>query len=151
MTIEEAQERMREYGKKAEEHPEKADIYREYIKNLSNYVYNKISAMSQEEFTEYVHKNMPKTEKTDQADIEKALNELANDTETAGNPENEVQGTISGDSSSTTNEESGDDETVGRELSDIHEERTVSQSDLLVERPDSSPTVMDEYVSFTEE
>ena len=46
MTIEEAQERMREYGKKAEEHPEKADIYREYIKNLSNYVYNKISAMS---------------------------------------------------------------------------------------------------------
>ena len=94
---------------------------------------------------------MPKTEKTDQADIEKALNELANDTETAGNPENEVQGTISGDSSSTTNEESGDDETVGRELSDIHEERTVSQSDLLVERPDSSPTVMDEYVSFTEE
>lgn len=86
MTIEEAQERMRKYGKKAEENPEKADIYRTYIRNLANYVYNKISQMSSDEFTEYVQKTIPQSQQTAPEDIEKALNEVSESIENEPKP-----------------------------------------------------------------
>lgn len=63
MTIEEAQEKMKAYAKKAEDNPEKADVYRTYVRNLSNFVYNKLMMMSKDEFSDYVAKpsqNLPK-------------------------------------------------------------------------------------------
>lgn len=79
MTIEEAQERMKYYGKKAEEEPEKADIYRVYVRNLSNYVYNLISQMSQDEFSDYVSNTIQKPTETSSEEVEKALNEVVED------------------------------------------------------------------------
>lgn len=77
MTIEEAQKRMSDYAKKAEENPEKAEIYKSYIRNLSNYVYNLLSMMSKDEFTEYVSKTLPNSTKTKSEDVEKALNDMS--------------------------------------------------------------------------
>lgn len=153
MTIEEAQERMKNYGKKAEEHPEKAEIYKTYIKNLSNYVFNKISQMSSDEFTEYVKKISPKVE-TSKEDIEKALNDVKesiNDGETAEDTTDEVPTEHTGDNESNANEELGDAEIIERNDSDIHAQRTITQDDLLVEREGVKDTPMDEYVEYTEE
>lgn len=80
MTIEEAQEKMRAYAKKAEDNPEKADVYRTYVRNLSNFVYNKLMMMSKDEFSDYVAKTLPKSaKKTTAEEVENALNSMTQD------------------------------------------------------------------------
>jgi hypothetical protein len=116
-----------------------------------NYEWELMSKMDQNEFTEYLKSNIPQgTQKTTEEQVNKALNDLKNDIETGTNTADEVQETAPADNGDTTDEESRDDEAVERPISDIHEERTVSQSDLLVER-DNVNTTMDEYVDFSEE
>lgn len=152
-TIEEIQEKIQKYQDKLKALSEKEDsteedkklaaTYQNYIRNLVNYELDLMSKMSQEEFTEYLTKNMPKTtaEQT-----EKALNELKNDVETRENSEDEVSGPTTGDNESVGNEESGDDQAIERVVSDVHEERPITQDSLLVERDDVKPIQMDEYV-----
>ena len=112
-----------------------------------NFEWSKLMAMNQEEFTAYMAKNAPKqTETTTEEDVKNALNELKNDIETGENTQDEIPRQSPTDNTSTTDEKLGDDEAVEWPDSDVHEERTLSQSDLLVER-DNVDTVMDEYVS----
>ena len=68
-----------------------------------------------------------------------------NDGKTAENTTDEVPDEPTTDNESTTDEEPGDAAPIDGGNSDIHEERPISQSDLLVER-DGVNTVMDEYV-----
>lgn len=89
-------------------------------------------------------------QKTSEDEVKKALEEVENDIETGENTGNEVSETVPGDTEDNTDKEFRDDETVERSISDVHEERPVSQSDLLVERDDVN-TVMDEYVEPVEE
>ena len=84
--------------------------------------------------------------KTSEEDIQKALND---DTTAAESTTDEVQGEHPTDPGDNTNEESGNDEIIGRDDSNIQEERPLTQSDLLVER-DNVTTNMDEYVEFEE-
>lgn len=147
-TVSEAQERLQHYRKlldaeKLAEEPDKKkiDTYNIYINNLANYVAYKMSQMTPGELADLIGVNNLK--KTDTEDINKALN----DTETTADTANEIpEGQDSTDTESNTNEESGDVETIGRELSDIPEERVLTQSDLLVER-DNVNTIMDEVVT----
>ena len=112
-----------------------------------NYEWSKLMQMDQKTFTDYMSSNLAgKIGETKEEDVNKALNELKNDTKTGENTVNEVQETPSDDNESTTNEESGDDEAVKRDVSDIHEERPITQDSLLVER-DGVVNNMDEYVS----
>lgn len=84
--------------------------------------------------------------KTSEEDIQKALND---DTTAAESITDEVQGEHPTDPGDNTNEESRNDEIIGRDDSNIQEERPLTQSDLLVER-DNVPINMDEYVEFEE-
>lgn len=115
-----------------------------------NFEWSKLMAMNQEEFTAYMAKNAPKqTETTTEEDVKNALNELKNDIETGENTQDEIPRQSPTDNTSITDEKLGDDEAVEWPDSDVHEERVLSQSDLLVER-DNVDTVMDEYVDFYE-
>lgn len=146
-TLSEAQERLQHYRKlledeKSIEQPDKkkVDAYTTYINNLANYVAYKMSQMTPGELADLIGVNNLK--KTDTEDINKALN----DTETTADTANEIpEGSDSTDTESNTNEESGDVETVGRKLSNVPEERVLTQSDLLVER-DNVITNMDEII-----
>lgn len=149
-TLQEAQDKLKYYkgkleAEKSAENPnqKKIAVYNDYINNLANYVAFQASKLTGEELLDLIGANNLK--KTDTEDINNALN----DTETDTNTENEVPESTPTGGESDTNEESGDDETVGREYSDVHEERPVSQSDLLVERDNVSDN-MDEYVDYIE-
>lgn len=149
-TLPEAQEKLKYYKEKLEEaqkaeNPDKTKIaaYNTYITNLANYVAFQASKLTSDELLDMIGVNNLK--KTDAEDINNALN----DTETTADTANEIQESTPTGGESNTDEESGDAEIVGRELSDIHEERPVSQSDLLVER-DNVETVMDEVVTPVE-
>ena len=159
-TIDEAKEKVQYYQDKmkaiqeqenpSEEDLKKLKIYENYCKNLMNFEWSKLMAMNQEEFTAYMAKNAPKqTETTTEEDVKNALNELKNDIETGENTQDEIPRQSPTDNTSTTDEKLGDDEAVEWPDSDVHEERTLSQSDLLVER-DNVDTVMDEYVDYEE-
>lgn len=146
-TISEAQERLQHYRKlldaeKLAEEPDKKkiDTYNIYINNLANYVAYKMTQLSSDELAELIGVNNLK--KTDAEEINKALN----DTETIADTANEVpEKSTTDNTESNTDEKPGDDETIGRELSDIPEERPITQDDLLVERDDVK-TVMDEVI-----
>jgi len=84
--------------------------------------------------------------KTSEEDIQKALND---DTIAAESTTDEVQGEHPTDPGDNTDEELRNDEIIGRDDSNIQEERPITQSDLLVERDDIN-TNMDEYVEFEE-
>ena len=150
-TLSEAQERLQHYRKlldaeKLAEEPDKKkiDTYNTYINNLANYVAHKMSQMTPGELADLIGVNNLK--KTDTEDINKALN----DTETTTDTANEIpEGSDSTDTESNTNEEFGDVETIGRKLSNIPEERVLTQSDLLVER-DNVITNMDEVIEVDE-
>ena len=150
-TVSEAQERLQHYRKlldaeKLAEEPDKkkVDTYNIYIKNLANYIAYKMTQLSGDELAELIGVNNLK--KTDTEDINKALN----DTETTTDTTNEVpNGQVTEDTEDNTDEESGDAETVGRELSDVSEKRPITQDDLLVERDDVT-TVMDEIIEVDE-
>lgn len=150
-TISEAQERLQHYRKlldaeKLAEEPDKKkiDTYNIYINNLANYVAYKMTQLSGDELADLIGVNNLK--KTDTEDINKTLN----DTETTTDTTNEVpDGQTTEDTEGNTDEESGDAETVGRELSDVSEKRPLTQDDLLVER-DNVTTNMDEIVEVDE-
>lgn len=162
ITIEEAQQAIQKYqekykallekGLETNEDRVKAAQYQVYMRNLMNYEWAEMSKMKPDELAEFLKKNAPKEEEKDiKEQVENALNELKNDLETAENTGDEVSEQPSGDSESAGDKESGNDDPVERPESMLHEERSVSQSDLLVERDDITPTVMDEYVSPLEE
>lgn len=162
ITIEEAQQAIQKYqekykallekGLETNEDRVKAAQYQVYMRNLMNYEWAEMSKMKPDELAEFLKKNAPKEEEKDvKEQVKNALNELKNDLETAENTGNEVSEQPSGDSESAGDKESGNDDSVERSESVLHEERSVSQSDLLVERDDITPTVMDEYVSPLEE
>lgn len=153
-TIEEAQAQINKYNeilKETDKNDPKYKIYTSYIKNLSIYMMQLYSKMSRTELNEYINK--AKAAKNLNEQIKEAMEQLSNDIEddgiASGNPENEVQGSTTVDNGDNTNEESRNDEAVERTISDIHEERPSSQSDLLVERADVNNN-MDEYVQFEE-
>lgn len=157
-SIEEAKERVQHYQDKlkdlyAAENPSKEDlqkikIYETYCKNLMNYEWKMLMSMDKDHFTEYLASQTPDhTNETTQNEVEKALTELKDDIETGNDIENEVSGPIAADNESNADEEPGVIETIERSGSGVQEKRAVSQSDLLVERDDVTPTVMDEYVS----
>lgn len=159
-TIDEAKEKIQYYQAKIKEIAEKEEqtkedkfklaVYETYCKNLMNYEWSKLLQMNKDEFTAYMTANMPQGAPTaTEEEVKNALNELKNDIETGENTENEVSGSATTDNANTTNEELGNDEAVERKLSDVQEGRSVSQSDLLVERDDVT-TNMDEYVDFEE-
>lgn len=162
ITIEEAQQAIQKYqekykallekGLETNEDRVKAAQYQVYMRNLMNYEWAEMSKMKPDELAEFLKKNAPKEEEKDiKEQVENALNELKNDLETAENTRDEVPEQPSGDSESSRDKESGNDDSVERSESVLHEERSVSQSDLLVERDDITPTIMDEYVSPLEE
>lgn len=159
-TIDEAKEKVQYYQNKikaitesenpTEEDQKKLKIYENYCKNLMNFEWSKLMSMNQQEFTEYMAKNAPKQEEnTTEEEVTNALNELKNDIETGEDTQDEVSEQPTTDNTNITDEEPRNDEAVERSDSDIHEERVLSQSDLLVER-DNVNTVMDEYVDYEE-
>lgn len=116
-----------------------------------NYEWSKLMQMDQKTFTDYMSSNLAgKIGETKEEDVNKALNELKNDTETGENTTNEVQETPSDDNESTTNEESRDDETVERVQCSIHEERPITQDSLLVDRDGVIDNMDEEYVDYEE-
>lgn len=142
--IEDIKKRIDYYYKKYEEldekDPKKA-VYSTYLRNLNNYMLS-------------LYSEMPKNKKIElQEQINKAIEELKKDVEDDGTAEadttDEIQESITGNNESNTDTQSGNDEIIGREQRNVHEERPLTQSDLLVER-DNVNTVMDEYVPYTE-
>lgn len=157
-TMEEVQKKVQNYQDKlkilsekenpTEEDTKLAIVYQTYIRNLMKYQLELMSKMSQKEFTEYLTKNMPKTTSEQ---VEKALNDLKNDTEIGESTEDEVSGSVTGDNESVGDEEPRDDQAEEWVVGHVHEEGPITQDSLLVERDDVKPTKMDEYVEFTEE
>lgn len=156
MTIEEAQEKIEQYKKKIEEvgeDSEKAKIYATYMRNLTRYVWEQYAKMTPQQLNDAL--TAAQKEKSVQEQVENAINELKkevedeNDGKTEENTSDEVLRTVPRDTEDSTNGESGDDSTIGREQSDIHEEGPTTQSDLLVERSDVNNS-MDEYIDYEE-
>ena len=149
-TIQEVQEKLKHYRERLEEEQQREDAdprriasYNTYIRNLSNYLAIKISQLSSNEIADLIRVNNLK--KTTTEEVEKALN----DTKTGGDTENEIQDSDSTVEENNRDEKPGNDDTIGRGDSDIHEERPVTQEDLLVERGEVTDK-MDEYVEFEE-
>jgi hypothetical protein len=152
-TIEEAKNRVNYYQEKiqqlnnkedkTEEDKQKIRIYTQYCTNLINYEWSKMMKMDPNDLLNTI------SPKTTEEDVNNALNELNNDIETGDDTENSLSEQPTGDNEYTTNEELRDDEAIERSNSDVHEERSISQSDLLVER-DNVTNNMDEYVDFEE-
>lgn len=153
-TIEEAQNKIKYYQEKikslneqeikSEDTEKKIKTYEIYCKNLTAFVWSKLSTLDSEQLSNIFANN------TDKEEINKALEEVKNDIAATGSTGDNVQGGNSDNNESNTNEESRNDQTIERNDGDIHEERPVTQSDLLVER-DGVTTSMDEYVDFVEE
>lgn len=147
-TLNDLREKIQYYAEKlknTDEKDPKYNTYKNYLENLQKWVYS-------HHFKELLEEM--KAEKTLDEQVKDAINtlksDLDNDGQTEGDTTNEVQERITGDNGDITNKELGDDETVGRKVSDIHEERPTSQSDLLVERTNVT-NVMDEYVTPIED
>ena len=150
-TVDEVKEKIEYYRKKLQdlaEDDKKAVIYTTYMRNLSNYLFVLYSQMSAEQLQAEI--DAAKALSTDEQ-VKKAMEELSNSLEDDGttteSTTDEVPNEPTTDNENTTNEESGDAIPVDGGNSDIHEERPLSQSDLLVER-DVNPDelVMDEYI-----
>lgn len=150
-TVDEAKQKVEYYQAKLKELPEgdpKRPIYENYIRNLNVYRLNLI-LKDPNTFL----KNVQVDNRTDEEKAVDALKELIeeanNDGDAETNTKDEISGETAGSDENTANEEPGDDVPVGRDDSDIHEERSVTQSDLLVPREEVN-TSMDEYVQFEE-
>lgn len=156
-TVEEVKNKLEYYRNKLKdlaEDDKKAVIYATYMRNLSNYLLVLYSKMTPEQLNAEIE--LAKKVTTEEQ-VKKAMEELKNSVETEeneglreANTTTEIQGgTNTEDNEDNNNKELGDDQVVGREHSDISEERPVTQDDLLVER-DVTPDNMDEYVVFEE-
>lgn len=148
-TVEEVKNKIEYYRKKLQELAEddkKAIIYTTYMRNLSNYLFVLYSQMPAEQLNAEIQaaKALSTNEQVKKA-MEELQKEVENDGKTAEDTTDEVPGEPTTDNESTTDEEPGDATPIDGGDSDIHEERPLSQSDLLVER-DGVNTVMDEYV-----
>ena len=133
-----------------EDEDKKLKIYETYCKNLQHYIYVELAGMSKEQLEEYYKTVLPeKPTETTTEDIEKALNDLKNDTETGTNTEDEVPEQPTTDSEDDRDGIFGDDPVVRREPCDVPEERSVTQDDLLVER-EGVINDMDSYAEFEE-
>lgn len=148
-TIDEVKEKLEYYRKKLQdlaEDDKKAVYYATYMRNLTNYLLVLYSQMPAEQLNAEIEKAKQDSK---EEQIKKAMQELQddinNDGTTTESTIDEVLNEPTTDNKSTTNEESGDVTPIDGGNSDIHEERPLSQSDLLVER-DSVNTVMDEYI-----
>lgn len=150
-TVDEVKEKIEYYRKKLQnlaEDDKKAVIYTTYMRNLSNYLFVLYSQMPAEQLQAEI--DAAKSLSTDEQ-VRKAMQELQdevnNDGTTTEGTTNEVPNESTSDNESTTNEEPGDVTPLNGGDSDVHEERPISQSDLLVER-DVNPDelVMDEYI-----
>ena len=152
-TVNEVKEKIEYYRKKLQdlaEDDKKAVIYTTYMRNLSNYLFILYSQMPAEQLQGEI--DAAKALSTDEQ-VKKAMEELSNSLEDDGTTTEgttvEVPNESTTDNESTTNEEPGDATPIDGGDSDIHEERPLSQSDLLVER-DSVSNNLDEYVDFEE-
>ena len=133
-----------------EEEQKKLEIYTTYCKNLQYYIHVEMAGMSKEQLEEYYKEIIPeKPKETTAEDVEKALNDLKNDTETRENTKDEIPDGDTTDSEDDADEKFRNDGALRREPCDVSEERTVSQDDLLVERDDVN-TIMDSYVEYKE-
>ena len=149
-TIQEVQEKLKHYRERLEEEQKREDAdprriasYNTYIRNLYNYLALKISQLSTTELTDLIGVNNLK--KTTTEEVDKALN----DTRAEGNTEQDIRESDPTVGESNTDEKPGNDDTVGQCDSDIQEGRSITQDDLLSERPEVT-TNMDEYVEFEE-
>lgn len=126
-------------------------VYSTYCKNLQYYIQVQLAGMTKEELEEYYKAVLPqKPQETTKEQIEKAIEELKNDTKTTEDTTTEVPEQPSpNDNEDDTDGIFGDDVPVRRESCDVHEERRHTKEDFLVER-DNVETVMDEYVQFEE-
>ena len=116
------------------------------MRNLSNYLFVLYSQMPAEQLNAEIEKAKSiATEDQVRKAMEELQNEVNNDGKTAENTTNEVPNEYPTDNEDTADEELGDVTPIDGGNSDIHEERPLSQSDLLVER-DGVNTVMDEYI-----
>ena len=156
-TVEEVKNKLEYYRNKLKdlaEDDKKAVIYATYMRNLSNYLLVLYSKMTPEQLNAEIE--LAKKVTTEEQ-VKKAMEELKNSVETEeneglreANTTTEIQGgTNTEDNKSNNDEELGNDQVVGREHSNISEERPVTQDDLLVER-EVTPDNMDEYVVFEE-
>ena len=148
-TVEEVKNKIEYYRKKLQdlaEDDKKAIVYTTYMRNLSNYLFILYSQMPAEQLQAEI--DAAKAATTNEQ-VQKAMDELIesvnNDGDTAESTKDEVPTEPTADNESTTDEKPGDAAPIERGDSDIHEERPVSQGDLLVERSGVN-TVMDEYV-----
>ena len=148
-TVEEVKNKIEYYRKKLQELAEddkKAILYTTYMRNLSNYLFVLYSQMPAEQLNAEIQaaKALSTNEQVKKA-MEELQKDVDNDGKTAENTTDEVPDEPTTDNESATDEEPGDATPIDGGNSDIHEERPISQSDLLVER-DGVNTVMDEYV-----
>ena len=148
-TVEEVKEKIEYYRKKLQdiaEDDKKAVIYATYMRNLSNYLFVLYSQMPAEQLNAEIEKakSIATADQVRKA-MEELQKEVNNDGKTAENTTNEVPNESTTDNESTADEKLGDVTPIDGGNSDIHEERPLSQSDLLVER-DGVNTVMDEYI-----
>ena len=156
----EATKILEKYSKKAQdlrskesrtpEEDKRIVIYDTYCKNLQHYIQIELVGMTKEQLEEYYKAVIPqKPSETTEEEIQKAIEELKNDTETTENTTTEVSEQHTQDNEDDRDGIFGDDVPVRRESCDIPEERSYTKSDFLVER-DNVETVMDEYVPFEE-
>lgn len=150
LTIEEAQKRLESYQEKLKglkEGDTKASVYNTYINNLQMYITNKY--LSDPELLKSVLNRHLTTEEEIKETLNNLKESINDDGTTEDSIEDDIQGATPNDNESKSDEKLGDDTPVEREESSIHEERAVSQSDLLVERSGVN-TEMEEYAEFEE-
>ena len=155
-TIEEAKEKMEYYRKKLLEVGEdssNAIKYATYMRNLSRYIMAMYAKMTPEELNAELEKNK-KTSTEEQ--IKKAMEDLKKDLEdddrdTTEDTTDEIPDSNTPNNEDNTDEKPGNDAPIDGGDSDLHEERPITQDDILVEREvNHSDLNMDEYVQFEE-
>lgn len=142
VTIEEAQNKINYYKQlldSVDGTTKQAATYATYIRNLSAYVLQQLAKQAQ------------KPKQTTEEQVQNAINELRqeleNDENTGVRTEDEVPTEPTDNTEDNSNDQPGNDPLIYRGDSDVSEDNTVSQDDLLVERDDEAP-VMEEYVSY---
>lgn len=159
MTLEEAQERARNYQDKLKKLQEqdptdkRISIYNTYLTNLNSYIWAKYQSMTPEQLREIFK---PAPDYTQSEEVQNVMKQLKEELENEEqrDPEQSMEDeaperTNPGDIESPADGESDDAEIVERGVSDVHEERPITQDDLLVER-DGVNTDMDSYVEYEE-
>lgn len=137
LTIGDARKKIEYYQEKLKELDEndpKYAAYTTYIRNLTGYCIQLLANNPE------MMKEVLAAKKTTEEEAKDALKSLSEDINNDGNTnkdtQDEIPGQTPGDNEGAGNEELGDDTLVGRDDSNIPEDRPLTQSDLLVERED---------------